>query len=130
MNITLNTSGIWIACFSILYVLLTLHVVRMRWVTKTGLGVGEDRRMLKAVRVHGNFAEYIPLLLFIVTLLELRGTSANLLHGLYAVALLGRLLIIYGITKTSTFSPGRFLGNLLTYAVLLTASVLHLQLSF
>lgn len=132
MNLSLNSltiSGIWFFVFSTFYVLLTLHVVRMRWVTKTGLGVGEDRRMIKAVRVHGNFAEYIPLVFIGIILMEVRGAGSTWLHSLYTAAFLGRLLITIGITKTSNFSPYRFLGNLMTYIALLYAGVWNLSQS-
>lgn len=129
MNISfnsLNISGIWFFAFSLFYILLTLNVVRMRWATKTGLGVGEDRRMLKAVRVHGNFAEYIPLVFIGIILMEVRGAGSTWLHSLYAAAFLARILITFGITKTSNFSPYRFLGNCLTYIVLLSAGIWNL----
>lgn len=129
MNEALNVSGIWFALFTILYVLLTLHVVRMRWVTKTGLGTGEDRRMLKAVRIHGNFAEYIPLIFIGLVLLELRGVSTTWLHIFYGAAFSGRLLITMGITKTGNFSPYRFVGNNLTFIVLLAAGIWNLVIS-
>lgn len=129
MNITLNATGIWLGVFTVFYILLALHVVRMRWVTKTGLGVGEDRRMLKAVRIHGNFSEYIPLMILSIALLEIRGISSQWIHTLFCAAFLGRVLICIGITKTSNFSIPRFSGNNLTFMTLLAAGIWHFILS-
>jgi uncharacterized membrane protein YecN with MAPEG domain len=129
MNISinsLNVSGIWFFLFILLYKALTLHVIRMRWVTKTGLGTGEDRRMLKAVRIHGNFAEYIPFVFLGLILMEVRGAGSMWLHSLYAAAFIGRVFIAMGITKTGNASPLRFIGNLSTHVVLLAAGIWNL----
>ena len=47
----------------ILYFALALNVSRMRGQTKTGIGTGDDPSgpLNKAVRAHGNAAEYIPI---------------------------------------------------------------------
>src|SRR5690606_25383215 len=60
--------NIWLLCSSILvllYFVLSLNVSRLRGKTKTGIGAGEDPSgpLNKAVRAHGNAAEYTPLFL-------------------------------------------------------------------
>ena len=123
---SLNASGIWFFVFSIFYLLLTLNVIRMRWATKTGLGLGEDRRLLKAIRIHGNFSEYIPIVFIGIILMEVRGADENWLHSLYSGTLVGRILITIGITKTHNFSLYRFFGNTLTFLSLITAGTWNL----
>lgn len=82
------------------------------------LGDGGDKLMLRAIRGHGNFAEYVPLALILLAALELNGTSLYILHGLGIVLLAGRLLHGYALSFTEQFGFGRFWGTTLTYIVL------------
>jgi uncharacterized membrane protein YecN with MAPEG domain len=82
------------------------------------LGDGGDKLMLRAIRGHGNFAEYVPLALILLAALELNGMSLYVLHGLGIVLLAGRLLHGYALSFTGQFDFGRFWGTALTYAVL------------
>ena len=61
----------------ILYFALALNVSRMRGATKTGIGSGEDPSgpLNKAVRAHGNAAEYIPIFVALFLYLLLSGTG-------------------------------------------------------
>ncbi|PWG68537.1 hypothetical protein DF186_24935, partial [Enterococcus hirae] len=77
-----------------------------------------DRGMLRVVRGHANFAEYVPLALVMLGILELSGTSPLVLHVLGLALLAGRLLHGYALSFTQQFAFGRFWGTLLTYGVL------------
>ena len=44
-----------------LYFFLSLRVIRMRRRERIALGDGENARLERAIRVHANFAEYVPL---------------------------------------------------------------------
>ena len=101
-------------------ILLTLAVltVRVRVVTKTDIGTGDNVSMTKAVRAHGNAAEYIPMALILIGALELAGAPPTFLHALGAGLTASRLLHAQGIYSTLGTSPGRFVGTLLTWLVL------------
>ena len=85
--------------------------------------------MLRVIRGHANFAEYVPLALIMLGVLELSGASPYLLHGLGVALLAGRLLHGYALSFTQQFGFGRFWGTLLTYAVLAVEALLCLQLA-
>ena len=55
-----------------------------------------------------NFAEYVPLILLMMGLLELSHYPAYLLHGLGIVLVAGRLLHGYALSFTEKFFLGRF----------------------
>lgn len=57
-----------------------------------GLGDGGDPELLRRIRGHGNFAEYVPLILLMMALLELSKHSTLLLHALGVTLLLARVL--------------------------------------
>ena len=88
------------------------------------LGDGGDARMLRVIRGHANFAEYVPLILLLMALLELGHTSVYVLHGLGILLLAGRLLHGFALSFTDHFRFGRFYGAGLTLLVLLVSAVL------
>ena len=108
----------------LLYFALALNVSRMRGATKTGIGSGDDPSgpLNKAVRAHGNAAEYVPLALILIGTLEIAGAGRPLLHGLGATLTAARLLHAQGISSTLGTSPGRVVGTLLTWLVYLVGA--------
>ena len=110
--------GLW-------FLVLSLRVIQRRR-NRDGitLGDGGDPRMLRLIRGHGNFAEYVPLILLLIALLELGHTSTYVLHGLGIVLLVGRLLHGFALSFTTRFRFGRFWGAALTLFVLVVAAVL------
>jgi uncharacterized protein len=107
------------------YVVLSGRVV-LRRQTGISLGDGGDPRMLRLIRGHGNFAEYVPLILLLMALLELGHTSIYVLHGLGLALLVARLLHGFALSFTNRFQFGRFYGAALTFLVLLIAAILCL----
>lgn len=111
--------GLW-------YLVLSLRVVRWR-TNGISLGDGGDKSLFRAIRGHGNFAEYVPLLLVMLGVLELGGhLPAWLLHLLGLTLLASRLLHGYALSFTAEFRFGRFYGALLTFTLLLLMAVLCL----
>ena len=55
-------------------------------------GDGGDPDMLRAMRRHANFTEYVPLALVLIALLELNVVRAQVIHGLGLTLLAGRAL--------------------------------------
>ena len=88
------------------------------------LGDGGDPRMLRVIRGHANFAEYAPLILLMMAMLELGRTSIYVLHALGVTLLVARLLHGYALSFTARFKFGRFVGAGLTMVVLLACAVL------
>lgn len=69
---SLAITSFYAAVLALFYVVLAGLVIRQRFKHRVGLGTGKDVELLQAVRMHGNFAEYVPLLLILVALLELQ----------------------------------------------------------
>jgi len=112
-----------------LYLALCWQVVDCRRRAKVGLGTGGDPALERAVRVHGNFAEYVPLFLVLLLVAELNGAAVWVLHALGGVFLLSRIGHAYGLSRSGGTSRGRFFGTLFTWIVLLVAAVLNLWLA-
>jgi uncharacterized protein len=105
------------------FVVLSARVVQRRQGGIT-LGDGGDPRMLRLMRGHANFAEYVPLILLLMALLELGHTSKYVLHAAGITLLVARLLHGYALSFRDQFRFGRFYGAALTFAVLGVCAVL------
>ena len=103
---------------------LAVLVVRLRAKTKTDLGSGGHPALEQAIRAHGNFIEYVPIILLLLLLLELCGTRPIVLHALGGSLTIGRILHAWGLYTTPGESFGRLSGVLLTWATLLIAVAL------
>ena len=107
------------AAAGVLLLLLSWLVVKARWRYGTSLGTGTEPGMARAVRVHGNFVEYVPLALLLLLLAELNGLPAWFLHATGMVLLASRALHAWGLGSTPGRSFGRFYGTAGTWAVIL-----------
>lgn len=122
-------SSLYGGLLGLLYLSLCWRVVDRRRQARVGLGSGGDAALERAIRVHGNFAEYVPLFLLLLLAAELGGAATWLLHVLGAVFLVARIGHAYGLSRSSGTSRGRFLGTLLTWVALLLAALLNLWLA-
>ena len=109
----------------LLYLVLSLRVVQLRR-RGISLGDGGDPRMTRVIRGHANFAEYVPLILVLMLILEMARTSLYVLHVLGIALVVGRVLHCYSLSFSVRFRFGRLWGATLTFAVLLVAAVLTL----
>ncbi len=107
---------------------LAYLVVKNRRRAKVGLGAGGDAALERAIRVHGNFSEYAPLVLVLLGLAELSGAPVWLLHTCGAVFVAARVAHAAGLSARSGISKGRFFGTLATWVVLLVLAVTDLGL--
>ena len=112
------------AVATLLYLFLCVRVVALRRSRRVGIGDGGDPVLARAVRVHGNFAEYVPLALVLLGLMELAGLPQPWLWVLASVLVLARCLHAHGLGGSEGVSPGRFWGTALTWTYLLVAALL------
>jgi uncharacterized membrane protein YecN with MAPEG domain len=106
----------------IFYFVLSINTIRKRRRTKIPIGHFENPEMLRAIRAHSNFAEYVPLNLFAIYLVESQGATPLLVHFLGFSTFLGRLLHAYGISQNNENFKFRIIGMVLTFTSLLTAA--------
>jgi len=118
-----SITSFYAALLGLLFVALAGLVVRARWKYRTGLGIGTEPGMERAVRVHANFVEYVPLALVLLLLAELGGARPVLLHACGGILVASRLLHAYGLSRHSGRSFGRFWGTAGTWVVLVVLSL-------
>lgn len=112
----------------VMYFILTAMVIRLRNITKTGLGhdTNPTSPLFRAVRIHGNFAEFVPFILLLMALDELSGRSILVMHIYGIVLFAARVAHYMGVTKSHTKSYGRMLGAMGTFTLLIVLSTLLL----
>ena len=124
MIVTITTAGL---CGLILLV-LSFRVVQVRQSGKVSLGDGGDSLLLGRIRAHGNFAEYVPIILILMGLIEsYNGTGPAI--GVVGIGLvLFRIAHAYGMAGTSP-NAARVAGTLGTFVILGITSVWALVIS-
>ncbi len=110
---------LFVSLHVLLMLLLLARISVHRHDKKIGLGDGGDAVLSRKVRVHGNFIENAPLALLMLGLLELCGLPALWIWVLGTALLLGRIMHAAGLSRTASYSVGRFWGTAMTWLALL-----------
>ena len=120
------------AVLALLFVILSVRVVLARFKANTSMGAGDSTvvatgqeavasPLLIAARVHANFAEYVPLSLILLGLIELQGGSKVMLLASAVALVIARLAHPLGLGQKSP-NIARSLGFGLNQTVLLCAA--------
>ena len=118
-----HTGLLYLGILGLLYVILTVDVIRHRWKFRVGMGVGENPHMEKVVRIHGNFAEYVPFCALLLIVLEINHAHPLLVHALWLALIFSRVSHAVGLQTSNGLSKGRTLGMSLTIAVMVISSL-------
>lgn len=119
----MTVTPIYAGILGLLFMVLSLRVIGRRRALDVSLGDGGDRILLRRRRAHANFAEYVPIVLLLMTLAELRSSSIWLLHGVGLCLLLGRILHALGVSSEPEWLALRGAGMILTLTALAVAAV-------
>lgn len=128
MVVKLRIVPIFAAYLAIVYFFLTVHVGMHRYKSNNSLGNSKGDPILEAkIRRHGNFSEYVPIALILLTMLELNEHPDVLIYFLCTTLVVGRTLHIYGLQegppKPSIRMLCRFIGMVSTVLSILIASI-------
>ncbi len=112
---------VYAAIFAIMLIALSLRVAKTRGDVRVAIGDGGNIVLQRAIRVQGNFTEYVPMALILFTFVEMQGWPRWLVHGLCLVLLAARALHAYGIAQEPEDIRLRATG-MATTAILLVAA--------
>lgn len=124
---TAPVSSLYTALLGLWIVALIARVVALRWRLRAGEGDGGHRDLAKAIRVHGNAIETMPIALLLMFAYELGGGAATLLHACGILLIVGRLAHAQGLSKTFGASAGRMAGTVTVSAVVIGLAALILS---
>jgi hypothetical protein len=128
MNISLSITGLYVSLLALLYLVLSFNVIRLRYKHQVGLGDGEQKVLAKAIRIHGNFSEYIPIAILLLACYEINGAQAMYLHILGSILFIGRISHSLGLSKSIGATIERQFGMVSTFLVLLVLAVENIRL--
>ena len=117
-------TAFYASLLAILFILLSMRVIAQRREAHVEIGHGESPQLLRRMRVHANFAEYVPMALLLIGLAESLKAPSVLLHLLGLVLLAGRLIHAYGLSQTPHILRLRVLGMMATFTVIGVAAAL------
>lgn len=120
----MTVTPLYAGLLALLFLALSARVVQGR--SEVSLGDGGDPMLLRRIRGHANFAEYVPLILLMMLMLESSGMPVWVVHAMGATLVVARGLHGIALSFTQKWKFGRFYGTLLTFILLLVGALLCL----
>jgi uncharacterized protein len=120
-------TSIYAGLCGLLMAWLALQTIKVRRANKVKLGDGGVFELQSAIRAHGNFAEYMPITIIMLFLLEHNGAPVLVIHIIGLAFLYGRWLHAQGLLKDNLRYRVRGMGFTLT--ILLALSVANIVLA-
>ncbi len=117
------TTALYAGMLAILFIVLSFRVIAKRNQYKVAIGSNGEELLQRAIRVHANFAEYVPFALLLMFFAEYSGLAPLYLHILGIALLLGRLSHAYGVSQQKEPLKFRVFGMLLCLLVILAAAL-------
>jgi uncharacterized membrane protein YecN with MAPEG domain len=122
-------TAFYAALLGLLFVFLSFRVIGWRRLKGVELGHGEDSELLRRMRVHANFAEYVPFTLLLMAIAESMTAPRPLIHIAGLILIAGRLMHAYGLSQTPHILRLRVGGMILTFTALALSAIICLSLS-
>jgi uncharacterized membrane protein YecN with MAPEG domain len=117
-TLTVPITALYTGLLALLLVMLALRVIRLRWKLRVGLGDGGDKAMSRAIRIHANATEHLPIALLLLLVAELNHAGPTLLHACGIVLVVARVLHAIGLGRSAGASWPRAAGTVGTIGVI------------
>lgn len=126
MAIILHITPFYAGILGLMLVALSWRIMRMRARLEVMIGDGGERNLDVAIRMQGNFIEYVPMALLLMAFSEMQGWNPGIIHALGVVLVAARLAHVHGMSQKNAAGKGRRLGAKMTFAVIIAGSLLCL----
>ena len=107
-------------------VALSWRIMHMRGKLEVMAGDGGEKDLNVAVRIQGNFIEYVPMALLLIIICEMEGYPQASIHGLCWALIVARLAHVHGMIQKGAAGKGRRFGAMLTFIVIVVASLMSM----
>jgi len=121
--LTATITAIYAAVFGLIFIALSVRIIVARRRQSIAFGTQGDPDLERRVRVHANFAEYVPLALLLIFFAEDHGAPEALIHVLCLSLLFGRIAHAIGLSRPQTDNIGRIIGMTGTQSAILGAAL-------
>jgi uncharacterized membrane protein YecN with MAPEG domain len=119
----MNIVPIYAALLALLFVALSMRTLRMRRNLHIAVGDAGNEAMLRAMRVHANFAEYVPMALLLAFFAEIRGARPLVIHALCVCLVIGRCVHAYGVSHVKENFRFRVFGMAMTLFSIIAGAI-------
>ncbi len=110
LTLPLHITAFYTGLLALCLLVLSLRVMQLRYKTGIGLGSGDSDTLERARRIHGNAAEWVPVGLLMILVLEALMAPLWLLHALGLALLAGRVFHAVGVTRSRGTTIPRAIG--------------------
>ena len=125
----MKITALYAGTLALMYLFLTFRTLNYRRTQRVEIGDGGDKQLLRRIRVHGNFAEYVPIALLLMGFAESLHLSGTGLHVIGLLLLAGRIVHAYGLSQTPHILPMRAGGMVATMLAILGGALACLWLA-
>jgi uncharacterized membrane protein YecN with MAPEG domain len=119
----MSITSFYAAILGLGFVTLSVLTLRLRRKFKIPLGDGGNKQLLRAIRVHSNFAEYVPFSVMLIFMVESQNAPSFLIHLLGICLLMGRLSHAWGVSQNTENYKFRVFGMAMTFTTFVISSM-------
>lgn len=122
----LTITPIYASLLGLIFIYLSALTIKQRRKQQVAIGDGQCEALARAMRVHANFAEYVPLALILFITLELNQAHGLVIHLLCLMLLIGRISHAYGVKDENENLRYRIVGMILTFTAMALAALANI----
>ncbi len=118
----MTTTALYAGLLGLIYFFLSTMVIRGRRQHGVSMLDGGNKDFARTIRGHGNFAEYVPIILILIGISEFSGSSLVIVHAIGLMLLVGRIAHAWAFL----YGPNIFarqVGMLLTFGALVVGAM-------
>lgn len=115
-------TGLYAIPLVVVMIGLSTHVTLLRASTGISIMDGGNTQLAERIRRHGNFVENVPIIVLLMAIAELLGSTAVGMHTAGALLLVGRALHAAGVYHGNPKALQRILGGSATTLATLVAT--------
>ena len=104
-------TSLYTALLALIFIALSVNVVRSRQMFKVALSDGNKDVMKQRIRAQGNFAEYTPLFLIMLGVAEYNRLPGYAIHILGVLFITGRILHAYSLLLDEKYNNGKLVNG-------------------
>tara|TARA_Y100001001_G_C7979481_1_gene298851 strand:- start:675 stop:1055 length:381 start_codon:yes stop_codon:yes gene_type:complete len=121
-------SAFYIGILALMYLGLTVYVIRARLSNRIGLGDGGNAMLNRRIRIHAHFAEFVPILVLMLVVLELQSVPAIWLHIMGFAIVLSRVFHAWGLVLSDMLTWQRQASMMMTFSLLFLGGAANIVL--
>lgn len=122
-------TALYAALLTPLFIALSARTIAQRQAARVAFGHAADDELLRRIRAHANFAEYVPFALILLAACEHLDAPSVLVHALGVMLVAGRHIHAYALLRTPHSLRLRVIGMSATFLVIAGAALIALVLA-